>query len=229
MRYCAVITLSIFLLSGTCFAEGKPDLKDQKDRDSYSLGYQFGQYLRLQGIDVKIDVYTAAITDALANKEPAMSKDEIITTIRGVEQKVQAAMQKKLKQAAATNLEAGKAYLTENRKNTEVKVMPSGLQYKVLKAGPGKTPKATDTVSVNYKGTLLDHTEFDSSYKRGQPITFKVADVIKGWSEALQLMQEGSKWELFIPPDLAYGERAIGQIIPPNSTLIFEVELIEIK
>ena len=134
-----------------------------------------------------------------------------------------------MKEKAARNLQEGKAYLAENQKKKDVKTLPSGLQYKVLSAGSGKTPKADDTVTVNYKGTLLDGTEFDSSYKRGQPTTIKVTDVIKGWAEALQLMKEGSKWQLFIPPDLAYGERAIGQIIPPNSTLIFEVELIGVK
>ena len=107
--------------------------------------------------------------------------------------------------------------------------MPSGLQYKVIAEGSGKTPQATDTVTVNYKGTLIDGTEFDSSYKRGQPASFQVNGVIKGWTEALQLMKEGSKWQLFIPPDLAYGERGAGRTIPPNSTLIFEVELISVK
>lgn len=229
MRYLTALVLSIILLSGVCSAQGSPELKDPKDRESYSLGYQFGQYLKLQGVDINLDVYTAAIKDALGGKEPLMSKDEIITTIRGVEQRVHETRQKELKEKAARNLQEGKAYLAENQKKKDVKTLPSGLQYKVLSAGSGKTPKVDDTVTVNYKGTLLDGTEFDSSYKRGQPTTIKVTDVIKGWAEALQLMKEGSKWQLFIPPDLAYGERAIGQIIPPNSTLIFEVELIGVK
>jgi FKBP-type peptidyl-prolyl cis-trans isomerase FklB len=229
MRYLAALILSIFLLFGVCSAQGKPELKDQKDKESYSLGYQFGQYLKLQGVDINLDVYTSAIKDALGNKEPSMSKDEIIATIRGLEQRVQAARQKALKEKGAKNLEEGKAFLAENQKKKDVKTLPSGLQYKVLKEGSGKTPKATDTVSVNYKGTLLDGTEFDSSYKRGQPISFKVGEVIKGWSEALQHMKEGSKYQLFIPPDLAYGERAIGQTIAPNSTLIFEVDLIKVE
>ena len=229
MRYLAALILSTFLLFGVCSAQGKPELKDQKDKESYSLGYQFGQYLKMQGVDINLDVYTSAIKDALGNKEPLMSKDEIIAAIRGVEQRVQAARQKVLKEKAAKNLEEGKAFLAENQKKKDVKTLPSGLQYKVLKEGSGKTPKETDTVSVNYKGTLLDGTEFDSSYKRGQPISFKVGEVIKGWSEALQHMKEGSKYQLFIPPDLAYGERAIGQTIAPNSTLIFEVDLIKVE
>ena len=229
MRYLAALIISIFFLFNVCSAQGKPELKDQKARESYSLGYQFGQYLKLQGVDINLDVYTSAIKDALGDKEPLMSKDEIHTTIRGVEQRVQAERQKELREKAVRNLEEGKKFLAENQKKKGVKTLPSGLQYKVLAAGSGKTPKATDTVTVNYKGTLLDGTEFDSSYKRGQPITFEVAGVIKGWTEALQLMKEGSKWQLFIPPDLAYGERAIGRNIPPNSTLIFDVELIGIK
>ncbi len=229
MKYLSALVLSIVLLSGVCSAQGKPDLKNPRDRESYSLGYQFGQYLKLQGVDINLDVYTSAIKDALNNKEPQMSKDDIITTIRGIEQRVQETRQKALKEKAAKNLEEGKAFLAENKKKKDVKILPSGLQYKVLKEGSGKTPKETDTVSVNYKGTLLDGTEFDSSYKKGQPITFKVGEVIKGWSEALQHMKEGSKWQLFIPPDLAYGERAIAQVIPPNSTLIFEVDLIKVE
>lgn len=229
MRYLAALTLSVFFLFGVCSAQEKPNLKDQKSKESYSLGYQFGQYLKLQGVDIDLDVYTRAIKDALGDKEPLMSKDEIMGTIRGLEQRVQAARQKALKEKAAKNLEEGKAFLAENKKKKDVKTLPSGLQYKVLKEGSGKTPKETDTVSVNYKGSLLDGTEFDSSYKKGQPITFKVGEVIKGWSEALQHMKEGSKWQLFIPPDLAYGERAIAQVIPPNSTLVFEVDLIKVE
>lgn len=229
MRYFVALILGIFLLFDVCFAQEKPELKDQKDRESYSLGYQFGKYLKLQGVGINIDVYTSAIKDALGGKESLMSKDEIQTTIKGVEQRVQAERQKESKEKAARNLAEGKAYLAENQKKEGVKILPGGLQYKVLKPGSGKTPKATDTVTVNYKGTLLDGTEFDSSYKRGEPATFPVNGVIKGWTEALQLMKEGSKWQLFIPPDLAYGERAVGRTILPNSTLIFEVELIGIK
>jgi FKBP-type peptidyl-prolyl cis-trans isomerase FklB len=123
----------------------------------------------------------------------------------------------------------GEAFLAENRKKEGVKVLPDGLQYKVLKEGNGKKPKADETVTVNYRGTLIDGTEFDSSIKRGEPSTFRVSGVIKGWTEALQLMPVGSKWQLFIPPELAYGERGAGEVIPPNSTLIFEVELLSIK
>jgi FKBP-type peptidyl-prolyl cis-trans isomerase FklB len=133
------------------------------------------------------------------------------------------------KEQAAKNLVESRAFLAENGKKEGIKTLPSGLQYKVLTEGSGKSPKAEDNVTVNYKGTLINGTEFDSSYKRGQPATFQVKGVIKGWIEALQLMKEGSKWQLFIPPELGYGERGAGPLIPPNSALIFEVELIAIK
>jgi FKBP-type peptidyl-prolyl cis-trans isomerase FklB len=139
-----------------------------------------------------------------------------------------AARQKEIKEIAERNLAAGKAFLEENKKKEGVKTLPSGLQYKVQTEGSGKTPKATDQVTVNYKGTLINGSEFDNSYKRGKPATFQVDKVIRGWTEALQLMKEGSKWQLFIPSELGYGERGAGPV-PPNSVLIFEVGLISVK
>jgi len=220
--------LSIIFVFGVCQADEKSELKDQKGKESYSLGYQFGQYIKSQGIDIDLEIYTSGIKDALGGKEPQMSQEDIRATIMGLQQRQQAARQKEMKEKSTKNLEQGKTFLAENQKKEGVKALPSGLQYKVLAEGSGKTPKADDTVTVNYKGTLIDGTEFDSSYKRGQPATFKVNGVIKGWTEALPLMKEGSKYQLFIPPDLAYGERGAGRNIPPNSTLIFEVELISV-
>ena len=228
MKHLITIILSITFLLGVCYADEKLELKDQKDKESYSLGYQFGQNLKTQGVDINIDVYTSGIKDALGGKEPKMSREEIRATITGLQQRLQAARQKELKEMAAKNVEEGKKFLAENQKKGGIKTLPSGLQYKIIAEGSGKMPKAEDTVTVNYKGTLIDGTEFDSSYKRGEPATFKVNGVIKGWTEALQLMKEGSKWQLFIPSELGYGERGQGRI-PPNSTLIFEVELISIK
>jgi FKBP-type peptidyl-prolyl cis-trans isomerase FklB len=134
-----------------------------------------------------------------------------------------------MKKAAEKNKKDGAAFLAENKKKEGVVTLPSGLQYKIITQGTGNTPKATDTVTVNYRGSLVDGTEFDSSYKRGQPATFPVNGVIKGWTEALQLMKEGAKWQLFIPSDLAYGEKGAGNVIGPNATLIFDVELISAK
>ncbi len=228
MKHLLTIILSIAFLFSICLAEEKIELKDQKDKESYSLGYQFGHNLKTQGVDINLDVYTSGIKDALGDKEPQMSREEIRATITGLQQRLQAARQKELKEMAAKNVEEGKKFLAENQKKGGIKTLPSGLQYKIIAEGSGKMPKAEDTVTVNYKGTLIDGTEFDSSYKRSEPATFKVNGVIKGWTEALQLMKEGSKWQLFIPSELGYGERGQGRI-PPNSTLIFEVELISIK
>jgi len=230
MKYVLIITiLSIGFLFSICSAGEKVELKEQKDKESYSLGYQFGQSLKSQGVDINLDTYASGIKDALGGKEPQMSQEEIRATIMELQKRVVTAQQKELKEKAAKNLEEGKKFLVENQNKEGVKTLPSGLQYKVLTEGSGKIPKLEDRVTVNYKGTLIDGTEFDSSYKRGQPATFQVKGIIKGWTEALQLMKEGSKWQLFIPPDLAYGERGAGGQIPPNSTLIFEVELISVK
>jgi FKBP-type peptidyl-prolyl cis-trans isomerase FklB len=221
--------VSIGLLFGVCQAADKLELKDQKDKESYSLGYQFGQSLKMQGIDLNLDVYISALRDALGEKEPQMSAEEMRSTVMGLRQRLAVAQQKALKEKGDKNLAEGKAFLAENGKKEGVKTLPSGLEYKVLSEGTGKTPKKTDTVTVHYRGTFLDGTEFDSSVARGKPATFRVDGVIPGWTEALQLMKEGAKWQLFIPPELAYGERGMPPRIPPQSTLIFEVELISVK
>ena len=228
MTHVIAAIIGIMLFATNCFGADRMELKDQKDKESYSLGYQFGQSMKRQGLAVNLDVYTAGIRDALSGAKPQMSQEEVNKTISEVQSRVMAARQKELQEMADKNLSEGKAFLEANRKKEGVKTLPSGLQYKVLVEGNGKTPKAADEVTVNSRGTLIDGTEFDSSYSRGQPFTVKVNGAIRGWSEALQLMKEGSKWQLFIPPDLAYGERVVSRI-PPNSTLLFEVELISIK
>jgi FKBP-type peptidyl-prolyl cis-trans isomerase len=228
MKYVLMIIVSIGLLFSFCLAAEKLELKDQKDKESYSLGYQFGQGLKSQGLDINLEVYASGIKDALSGTNPQLSQEEIQKTVSELQKRITAARQKELKEMSAKSLATGKAFLEENKKKEGVKTLPSGLQYKVLVEGSGKTPKATDQVTVNYKGTLINGTEFDSSYKRGNPTTFQLGKVIKGWTEALQLMKEGSKWQLFIPPELGYGERGAGPV-PPNSVLIFEVELISVK
>jgi len=229
MKYLLTIVLVIGFLFSVSLAAETIELKDQKDKESYSFGYQFGQSLKAQGLDISLKIYTYGIKDALAGKEPQMSQEEIRTTIAEVQKRIMAARQKDLMEKSAKNLEEGKKFLAENQKKEGIKTLPSGLQYKILAEGSGKMPKAEDRVTVNYKGTLTDGTEFDSSYKRGQPATLPVNGVIKGWTEALQLMKEGSNWQLFIPPELAYGERGASSTIPTNSALIFEVELISVK
>jgi len=227
MKYALTAILSLGFLFNICFAAEKLELKDQKDKESYSLGYQFGQSLKAQGVDINLEVYKSGIQDALGGKDPTLSKEEMQKTVLELQKRLMSARQMESKGIAEKNLSEGKAFMEENKKKEGVITLPSGLQYKVLAEGAGKSPKVADQVTVNYKGMLINGTEFDNSYKRGQPATFKTNGVIKGWTEALQLMKEGSKWQLFIPPQLGYGERGAGPV-PPNSTLIFEVELISV-
>ena len=229
MKHILGAIMSIGLLFGVCSAADKLELKDQRDRESYSLGYQFGESMKMQGLEINLDVYTAAIRDALAGKEGQMSSEEMRSAVIGLRQRVAAVQQKALKEQGEKNLAEGKAFLTENGKKKGIKTLPSGLQYKVLSEGAGKTPTKSDTVTVHYRGTFMNGTKFDSSIARGQPASFQVDGVIPGWTEVLQLMKEGAKWQLFIPPELAYGERGMPPRIPPQSTLIFEVDLLAIK
>jgi FKBP-type peptidyl-prolyl cis-trans isomerase FklB len=220
-----IVIVSASLLAFPLFGQEKsPQLKDQKDKVSYSIGMQIGFNLGRQKVDINPDILAAGIKDAIAGK-PQLTTDQVKDIMAQFEKD----MEQKQKELGEKNKTEGAKYLEENKKKSGVKTTASGLQYKVIKDGTGAQPKATDMVTVNYRGTLIDGTEFDSSYKRGQPATFPVNGVIKGWTEALQLMKQGSKYQLFIPSTLAYGERAMGPDIGPNSTLIFEVELQDVK
>ena len=192
---------------------------------SYIIGMDIGNNLKKQSIDVDPNILSKGIKDALAGGKPLLTEQEISETMAAFQKEMMA----KQEQVAKKNKAEGDAFLSENKKKEGVKTLPSGLQYKVIKAGTGKKPKSTDTVTTHYRGTLTNGTEFDSSYKRGQTVSFPVSGVIPGWTEALQLMEEGAKWQLFIPSNLAYGERGAGGLIGPNATLIFEVELISIQ
>ena len=228
MKYIAAVILSIGFWFNFCFAGENPELKDLKDKESYSLGYQFGQNMKAQGVEINLDVYVSGIQNALRGSKPLLSQEEMQKTVSDLQKRVMAAYQKGLRERADKNLVDGKAFMEENKKKEGVKALPSGLQYQILAEGSGKMPKATDEVTVNYKGFLLDGTEFDNSYKRGVPSDFRLDKIIRGWTEALQLMNEGAKWRIFIPPDLGYGERGAGPV-PPYSVLIFEVELVSVK
>jgi FKBP-type peptidyl-prolyl cis-trans isomerase len=216
----AVFSLTLPLLA----QEKSPPLKDQKDKVSYSIGLNIGANLGRQNVEVNPEALTAGLKDGIAGK-PQLTQDQIKEVMTAFEKD----MQEKQKAAGEKSAGEGKKFLEENKKKEGVKTTASGLQYKVMKEGTGAQPKGTDTVTVNYRGTLISGNEFDSSYKRGQPATFPLNGVIKGWTEGLQLMKTGSKYQLFVPPDLAYGERTVGADIPPNATLIFEVELLDIK
>jgi FKBP-type peptidyl-prolyl cis-trans isomerase FklB len=220
--------LGVFLLFSVGAADEKQKLNDRKDKESYSLGYQFGQSLKYQGLEINLDVYTAGIRDALGGKDSLMSQEEIRSTVGEVQKRFVAARQKELKEMAEKNLADSKTFMEENKKKDGVKTLPSGLQYKILVEGTGRIPKETDTVTVHYRGTLIGDKEIDNSYSRGKPQVLQVDKVVPGWTEALRMMKEGSKWQLFIPPELGYGEQGVGPI-PPNSTLIFELELISIN
>ena len=220
-----IVIVSASLIAFPLFGQEKsPQLKDQKDKVSYSIGMQIGFNLGRQKVDINPDILAAGIKDSLAGK-PQLNPDQVKEVMAQFEKD----MEQKQKELGEKNKTGGAKFLEENKKKPGVKTTSSGLEYKVEKEGTGPQPKATDMVTVNYRGTLIDGTEFDSSYKRGQPATFPVNGVIKGWTEALQLMKKGAKYQLFIPSNLAYGERAMGPDIGPNSTLIFEVELTDIK
>ena len=192
------------------------------DKFSYAIGLGIGQNLLSMGAQgINVEDFAQAIADVLNRKETAISHNEA----REIVNKYFAELEAKMN---AENIEKGKAFLAENAKKEGIITLPSGLQYQVITEGNGKKPSATDRVKCHYEGTLIDGTLFDSSVKRGQPAVFGVNQVIKGWVEALQLMSEGAKWRLFIPSELGYGAQQAGEMIPPHSTLIFEVELIEV-
>ncbi len=224
MKHFVVIFAALALVTSIVAQEKKTPLKDQKDKSSYAIGLNIGMNFNKQKIAINPDVFVAGVKDGLAGK-PQMTEAEVRETMTNLEKD----MESKQKEASQKNASDGEKFLAENKKKEGVKTTASGLQYKVIKEGTGPQPKATDTVTVNYRGTLIDGTEFDSSYKRGQPATFPLNAVIKGWTEGLQLMKVGSKYQIFIPASLGYGERGAGADIGPNSTLIFEVELMDTK
>ncbi len=225
-RIFAVI-FSIFLSSSICQAAGQLELNNPTEKNSYSLGYTFGRNMKSNEVQLNVDTLLQGVRDGLEAKVPVLGQDEIRETLTRLEEQMRIAQQKRKKESVSKSLEEGKAFLEKNKEKQGVKTLPDGLQYKVLVEGNGPSPKSTDTVTVNYRGSLIDGTLFDSSYTRGEPTTMRVSGVIPGWAEALQNMKTGAKWEVYIPPELGYGARPHNQI-PPNSTLIFEIELLSI-
>jgi len=221
--------LGVVLLAGQAFAEEKALLQTQKEKQSYGMGADIGKRLKSQSIDVDADSFALGLKDSLSGGKMLMTEEEIRTALSSLQKELMEKQAEKNRLLGEKNKKEGETFLAENRKKEGVITLPSGLQYKVIKEGTGKQPSADATVETNYRGTLVDGTEFDSSYKRGQTATFPVNGVIQGWTEALQLMKEGAKWQLFVPANLAYGERGAGNVIGPNATLIFEVELVSVK
>jgi FKBP-type peptidyl-prolyl cis-trans isomerase FklB len=204
-------------------------LQTQEDKESYAIGMSFGSGLRKQSVEVDLNILMRGLKDSLAGGKTLLTDDESRAVIAGLQAEMRKKQEEKMAQAGEANMKEGQEFLAANKSKEGVVTLPSGLQYKILQVGTGPKPTTSDSVVCNYRGTLIDGKEFDSSYKRGQPTTFPVSGVIKGWTEALQLMPVGSKWQLFVPAELAYGARGAGPGIGPNSTLIFEVELISIQ
>jgi FKBP-type peptidyl-prolyl cis-trans isomerase FklB len=216
--------------TGTTAAKtGAVTLKTQKEKFSYALGMSFGASMRKQSVELDPNVFAQALRTSLAGGKTLMTPEEAQAAMTEAQNELRKKVEAKRAVEGAANKKEGDAFLAANKSKEGVVTLPSGLQYKIEKQGTGPKPTTSDTVVCNYRGTLINGTEFDSSYKRGQPATFPVSGVIKGWTEALQLMPVGSKWQLFIPSSLAYGERGAGADIGPDSTLIFEVELMSIQ
>jgi FKBP-type peptidyl-prolyl cis-trans isomerase FklB len=225
------ILLSLIVSTGLVsplLADSTNVLSDDRARASYAIGMSIGHNFQQQNVDVDLDLVLRGMKDMQSGGATLMTVPEMQSTLRTFQQAMMAKAAKLRQEQAEKNKAAGETFLATNKNNPDVVTLPDGLQYKVLTNGTGAVPSPTDTVTVNYRGTLLDGTEFDSSYKRGQPAQFPVGGVIHGWTEALEKMPAGSKWQLFIPSGLAYGEQG-NRGIPPNSTLIFEVELLDTK
>jgi FKBP-type peptidyl-prolyl cis-trans isomerase FklB len=221
--------LAVLAFVAPALADNPAVLKDQRDKASYSIGVKIGADMKANALDLNSEALVTGLQDGISGAKPQLSDKERADSLMAFEQDLQKKEIERLKQLAEKNKKEGAEFLAANKAKEGVKTLPSGLQYKVLAEGKGTQPKPTDQVTVNYRGTFLDGTEFDNSYKRGEPITFPVNGVIKAWSEALPLMKTGAKWQLFVPAELAYGEKGAGRAIGPNSTLIFEVELVGIK
>lgn len=214
---------AIVVLHSSVVSAAKPST--EKEKFSYTIGFQVAQGFKRDGLDIDTDSMAQAIKDVMSNKDLQLSPDEMRTVMENAQKKMLAARAATGEKAKA----AGKAFLAANKKKDGVITRLSGLQYKVISMGKGKQPTADSSITAHYKGTLIDGTEFDSSYRRNQPATFNVGQVIPGWKEVLPLMHEGDKWQVFIPAELAYGERGSGSAIGPNEALIFDIELIKVN
>jgi FKBP-type peptidyl-prolyl cis-trans isomerase FklB len=231
MRLFFVLVLLVSILScqKSNLADEKIELKEKGDKISYGLGMQIGKMY--QNLNIKIDpsLFARGFKDGISGAAPLLSEEELEKLMMEMHQQMSTEQEAEMSVAGEENKKKGEAFLATNKQKAGVTTTASGLQYSVIKPGKGKKPALTDTVTVHYKGTLVDGTEFDSSYGRGEPATFPLNRVIQGWQEGLQLMQEGAKFQFYIPSELAYGNRSAGNVIGPNSVLVFEVELISVK
>lgn len=228
-RSTSIIAITLGLYACDQGTSSNQPLETLEQKASYSFGVDVANRLKQQGVELDVNALNRGIADAYNGTELALSDEDQLEAKTSFQAQLRDELVKKQAAAAEGNIAAGKAFLEENAKKPGVITTASGLQYKILASGDGKRPKDTDTVTTHYKGTLIDGREFDSSYKRDQPASFPVKGVIKGWTEALQLMHVGDKWQLFVPSDLAYGATKRSELIEANSTLIFEIELLGIK
>ena len=223
-----IMCLLLIMIFTVTAAYAEDALKTDKEKLGYAIGMNIGMNMKKQNVDADPEQIAAGLKSSFKGEETLLSEQEMGQLLAAYQQEMQMKQMAEAAAAAAENTAKAEAFLKENGAKEGVETLPSGLQYKVITEGTGSSPKAESKVEVHYKGTLVDGTEFDSSYKRGEPASFPVGGVIPGWTEALQLMKEGSKWELAIPPALAYGERGAPPVIPPNAALVFEVELLKV-
>jgi FKBP-type peptidyl-prolyl cis-trans isomerase FklB len=229
MRSVALALVTLMLLGTRTAVQEPQTLGTDKERLSYALGMDLGKQLRAKSVDVEVTVFARGLADALAGDRLLLTDEESKKLVAALQDELQRRELVRVAETAEKNKREGEGFLAVNKTKEAIVTLPSGLQYRIVTAGTGRRPTANDTVICHYRGTFIDGTEFDSSQKPGQPATFPVNGVIKGWQEALQLMPVGSRWQLFIPSELAYGSRGAGDRIGPNATLIFELELIAIK
>jgi len=230
MKFRCIAVLAVLVMASLATAQENLILKDQKDKMSYSYGVDAAGKLKSMPLGVNLDLFIMGVKDGLSGGKLLMTEQEIRETLIGLQKELTAKSDEQKKALADKNISEGKAFLAENKKKEGVVTLPSGLQYKVLKEGTGKMPLDTNWVRIQFRGTLVDGTVFEDTYKSfGQPVAFPVKGMIPGWEEALKLMKEGAKWQLFIPPELAFAERGSGTLIGPNATLIIEMELVSVQ
>jgi len=222
---CALLTS----LMGVAQASEKMPLNTDTDKISYSIGIDIGQSLTEQNIQINLKALTLGIEDAMQNKPLQLSKEELEAALLKLQAQMLEKKNEAMSQVAQSNIEQAREFLADNKTKSGIHTLDNGLQYRIIKSGEGPQPTRDDSVTTHYRGKLLDGSEFDSSYARGEPVQFPVTGVIPGWQEALVRMQPGAKWELFVPAELAYGERGVGNLIGPNAMLIFEIELLNIQ
>jgi len=231
MRYPVIAVVVLLSVSSLSWAadSGQSKLQTENEKASYSIGYQVGVSINRDAVEVDLDKLIQGLQDGVAKKDPLLSSDEMRQQIVSYKEKARDLVLRKIQEVRVKNAEESKNFLAENAKKEGVKTTESGLQYRIIKEGEGESPKLTDFVSVHYRGTFPDGTEFDNSYSKGKPQRIQTDGVIKGWTEALQMMKVGSQWEIFLPPELAYGRSGLTPTIPPNKVLVFQMELLAIE